>query len=123
MAAALDADDNVASMSIPVPLDELAAAVSEFGELGYLMSAGDDGRPRINHVRFRADGHVLHAGVGRRTAAALTTENKVSCLWPAIAPGGMSLIADGEATLSTVEDVTTATIAVTWAVRHAPPRS
>jgi hypothetical protein len=108
-------------MSIPVPLDELAAAVEEFGAQGYLMTVGEDGRPRINHVRFTADGDTLEAPVGQRTAAALSSRPLVSCLWPPVEPGGLSLIADGEAKLRVDGDVSLASIRVTWAVRHRPP--
>jgi len=110
-------------MSIAVPLEQLAQAVAEFGPTGFLMSAGGDGRPRINHVRFEASGSQLRAGVGRRTAEALAASPLVSCLWPAVEDGGMNLIADGHATLERSGDEVTAVIAVTWAVRHAPPRS
>ncbi len=108
-------------MSIPVELGDLADAVAEFGASGYLMSVGADGRPRINHVRFEAGDGVLRAGVGRRAAEALASQPLVSCLWPAVEPGGMSLIVDGEATLETSGEITTAAIQATWAVRHAPP--
>jgi hypothetical protein len=110
-------------MSIAVPLEQLAQVVAEFGTTGYLMSTGADGRPRVNHVRFSASGSELRAGVGRRTAEALAANPLVSCLWPAPAEGGMNLIADGAATLERSGEETTAVIAVTWAVRHAPPRS
>lgn len=108
-------------MSIAVPLEELAAAVAELGPHGFLMSAGDGGRPRINHVAFEVVDGGLRAPIGRRTAAALTARPLVSCLWPAVEPGGMSLIADGEATLRAEGDAVVAHIAVTWAVRHRPP--
>ncbi len=108
-------------MSIRVELDELADAVAEFGETGYLMSVGGDGRPRINHVRFTAIAGELRAEVGRRTADALLAQPLVSCLWPTTDPDGMNLIVDGEATVQTAEQVTTAVIRVNWAVRHAPP--
>lgn len=108
-------------MSIPVQLGDLAEVVAEFGGDGYLMSAGADGRPRINHVRFAAGDGIVRAGVGRRTAEALARQPLVSCLWPAVEPGGMNLIVDGEATLEVAGEITTAVIRVTWAVRHAPP--
>jgi len=109
-------------MSIPVALEDLAAAVAEFGPAGYLMSAGAGGRPRINHVRFTVVDGQLRAGVGRRTADALEACGAVSCLWPALRPDGMNLIVDGEATLEATDTVTTAVIRATWAVLHAPPR-
>ncbi len=111
-------------MSVPVPVDQMEAAVAEFGPLGYLMSTGGDGRPRINHVRFSATGAVLRAGVGGRTRQAIEAQPLVSCLWPGPDTGGMSLIADGRATIVPVDgddQRVEAVIEVTWAVRHRPP--
>jgi hypothetical protein len=114
-------------MSVPVPVDQMEAALAEFGSLGYLMTAGTDGRPRINHVRFRVDGAVLRAGVGGRTRQAIEAQPLVSCLWPGPDQGGMSLIADGRATIVPVlsddpaDQTVEAMIEVTWAVRHRPP--
>ena len=108
-------------MSVPVPLDQLADTVADYGGLGYLMSSGSDGRPRINHVRFSAERATLRAGVGRGTAAALVAQPHVSCLWPPRQDGGLSLIADGEATLEQDGDSTIAVVLVTWAVLHRPP--
>ncbi|MFN0029057.1 MAG: hypothetical protein ACKV2O_18005 [Acidimicrobiales bacterium] len=111
-------------MSVPVPPEEMQAAVAEFGSLGFLMTTGADGRPRINHVRFNASGAVLRAGVGGRTRQAIDAQPLVSCLWPGPDAGGMSLIADGNATIVPVEgddQLVEAVIEVTWAVRHRPP--
>ena len=113
-------------MSVPVPLDELAAAVERFGPIGFLMSGGGDGRPRINHVRLRCEGPVLHTEVGRGTAAALRERPLVSCLWPAGDAEELSLIADGTAALVDggepgPDGRIPATITVTWAVLHRRP--
>ncbi len=114
-------------MSIPVPLEELAAAVEEFGSDGYLMTVGDDGRPRVNHVRFAVVDGGLRVGVGRRTAAALRARPLVSCLWPPVSEDGMNLIVDGAAVLAEPDgdpgdELAPVAISVTWAVRHVPPR-
>lgn len=113
-------------MSVPVPLDELAATVERFGPIGFLMSAGGDGRPRINHVRLRGEGRVLHVEVGRGTAAALAERPLVSCLWPAPAGEAMNLIADGHAEVVPGAEPgpdgrVPAMITVSWAVLHRPP--
>lgn len=112
-------------MSVAVPLDELAGTVERFGPNGFLMSGGGDGRPRINHVALRCEGHVVHATVGKGTAAALAERPLVSCLWPAT-DGELSLIVDGEASLVPGGEAghdgrVPVTIAVTWAVLHRPP--
>jgi hypothetical protein len=114
-------------MSIPVPLDQLAEAVAEFGETGYLVTVGADGRPRVNHVRVRVVDDVLQVPVGRRTAEAIGGRPAVCCLWPAAGPGGMNLVIDGDARLESTGAGagagagTVAHITVTWAVRHALP--
>ena len=112
-------------MSVPVALDELAETVARFGANGFLMSAGGDGRPRINHVPMRCEGNVVHTMVGRGTAAALAERRLVSCLWPA-PDGELSLIADGEAEVVPggepgPDGRVPATVTVTWAVLHRPP--
>ena len=118
-------------MSVPVPLDQVEAAVAQFGPLGFLMSTGTDGRPRINHVQFRAQGSELRAGVGGRTRQAIEAQPLVSCLWPGPDGEGLSLIADGQARVVAVDNgpdqagngQVEAIIEVTWAVRHRPPTS
>ncbi|MEZ5260875.1 MAG: hypothetical protein R2755_03655 [Acidimicrobiales bacterium] len=112
-------------MSVPVALDELAETVARFGANGFLMSAGGDGRPRINHVATRCEGNVVHTSIGRGTAAALAERPLVSCLWPA-PDGELSLIADGEAAVVAggepgPDGRVPATITITWAVLHRPP--
>ncbi len=103
-------------MSVPVDLDLLADALAEFGTAAYLLTTGDDSRPRVAHVAIRLDGGRLHCEIGKRTAANVVARPGVSLLWPAPTPGGMSLIVDGDA------EVADNAVAVTptWAVKHRP---
>lgn len=84
-------------MSIPVPVEGLAAAMVE-RPYAYLLTVSDDGRPHaVAVVPVLADG-VLRAEVGRRTAAnAASRPNGVSLVWPPAEVGGYSLIVDGTA--------------------------
>lgn len=107
-------------MSVPVAVDQLRAALDEFGMVAYLLSAGGDGRPRCVSVSLAWSGDQLAADVGARTGANITGQPLVSLLWPPVEPGGYSLIVDASATASPKSDSTGAvvTISPTNGVRH-----
>ena len=84
-------------MSVAVELDGLKAEVKRYGDRPYLLTVGADGRPHAVAVRARFDGDELVVGAGRKTAANAGERPAVTLLWPALEPGGFSLIADGEA--------------------------
>lgn len=111
-------------MSIAVPLEDLAATIAAFGSVGYLLSVGDDGRPRANHLTFTAEGPTVRAGLGARTAVNVRARPSVSLLFPPVAGGdGMSLIVDGDAAVEDASDggaIPTVVVTATWAVRHRP---
>ena len=87
-------------MSIPVPVEGLAEAMSGRA-YAYLLTVSDDGRPHAVAVNPVLSGGVLRAAVGRRTASnAQARPNGVSLVWPPSEPGGYSLIADGTARAS-----------------------
>lgn len=86
-------------MSIVVPLDQLSAAVNEFGPVAYLLSSGGDGRPRAVSVAVTTVDGRLQASIGGRTAANIDTQSLISLLWPRVGDGPFSLIVDGEAEL------------------------
>lgn len=111
-------------MSIAVPLPDVAAAVHEFGSVGYLLTVGEDGRPRANHLTFSGQGSTVRAGIGGRTAANLAARPAVSLLFPPVTIEGMTLIVDGDATVEDPEaEVPTVVVSATWAVRHRPAPS
>jgi hypothetical protein len=107
-------------MSVPVALDQLHAALDEFGTVAYLLSAGGDGRPRCVSVALGWSGDQLVASVGKRTGANIGIQPLVSLLWPPAEPGGYSLIVDGSASMTGESEGSVAIIAITPTngVRH-----
>jgi hypothetical protein len=107
-------------MSVPVALDQLHAALDEFGTVAYLLSAGGDGRPRCVSVALSWSGDQLMASVGKRTGANIGIQPLVSLLWPPVEPGGYSLIVDGSAAVTAEADGGGAIITITPSngVRH-----
>ena len=75
------------AMSIPVPLEQLRAAIAERGAQAYLLTVTEDGRPHAVHGSVRWDGDVLATDVGKRTAANVGTRPNVSLLFPLRSPG------------------------------------
>jgi hypothetical protein len=103
-------------MSIPVAVADLAEAAAPFGAAAFLLTAGDDGRPRIAHLRvtFADGGVVVDAGRGARANA--TARPLVTLLFPPYEPDGYSLIVDADATVR-ADDVL---LVPTGAVLHRP---
>lgn len=100
---------------------ELAEAAAQHGPAAYVLTVGDDGRPRVIHVAVEvaADGAVT-AVVGRGAAANASARPDVCVLWPPAADG-YSLIADGAAAVEGEPGPETRiTIRVASAVRHRP---
>jgi hypothetical protein len=102
-------------MSIPVAIDDLVAATSEYG-WAYLLTVGDDHRPHIVAVNPTWQSELLVMDAGRRTAANATARATISLCYPPLDPSGYSLIVDGEASV----DGSTITFAPTGAVLHRP---
>ena len=107
-------------MSVPVALDQLHAALDEFGTVAYLLSAGADGRPRCVSASLSWSGDELLASVGKRTGVNIGVQPLISLLWQPVEPGGYSLIVDGSATVASEPDGSGAiiTITPTNGVRH-----
>ena len=108
-------------MSVAVAPGDLASVAADHGPTAFVLTVGDDGRPRIIHVKVDvgADG-VITAVVGRGAAANAMARPDVVVLW-APAADGFSLIADGSASVDgEPRPDTPLTIAVFSAVRHRP---
>ncbi len=105
-------------MSIPVPLEELRAAIAERGGSAYLLTVSDDGRPHAVHVAVRWEGDTLAADVGKRSAANVATRAAVSLLFAVRASGDYSLIVDGSAVVEAREEGPRLLITPTKAVLH-----
>ena len=111
-------------MSIRVTADELAEVAADYGTTAYVLTGGDDGRPRITHCTVEvADGRI-RTRLGRSASADAAARPAVSVLWPATSSQSMSLIADGTAVVwGEPAPDTEVLIEVEGAVRHraAPP--
>lgn len=84
-------------MSIPVELDRLAEALTDFGA-GYLLTASADGRVKVLTVDPTVrDGAVLVSGPSRGSAANIAVNPQVTLVFPPAQPKGFSLIVDGVA--------------------------
>lgn len=109
------------TVSVAVEPAELALSAADHGPAAYVLTVGDDGRPRVIHVAVdvAADGAIT-AVVGRGAAANASARPDVCVLWPPAADG-YSLIADGAAAVEGEPGPETRiTIRVTSAVRHRP---
>jgi hypothetical protein len=103
-------------MSIPVAIDDLAAATGEYG-WAYLLTVRDDLRPHIVAVTPSWDGEQLTMAVGHGTASNAAARPSISLCYPPVVDGGYSLIVDGEATVDAEGIVR---FAPTGAVLHRP---
>ncbi len=105
-------------MSIRVDPTELVDQLRDFGAAPFLITTSTDGRPHTTHVVVTLVGVVLQATVGRKTAANVAERPLVSLLWPPNAPGGFSLIVDGQGVATTEGDDCFVAITATGAVLH-----
>jgi hypothetical protein len=103
-------------MSIPVAIDDLAAAIEQYG-WAYLLTVRDDLRAHIVAVRPAWDDAELVMEVGRGTARNASERRAVSLCYPPAEPDGYSLIIDGDAS---VEGESVMRFAPTGAVLHRP---
>ncbi|MGO8876397.1 MAG: pyridoxamine 5'-phosphate oxidase family protein [Acidimicrobiales bacterium] len=83
-------------MTIPVELAALRGRIEEYGQRGYLLTAGPDGRPHSVGVGVRWVDDLLVTAPGNTTLANASARPLVALLWPPAEPGGYSLIVDAE---------------------------
>jgi hypothetical protein len=107
-------------MSIPVPLEELRAALAERGGSAYLLTIADDARPHAVHAPVRWEGDALAVDVGKRSAANAAARPSVSLLYPLRVEGDYTLIVDGTAVVASRQDGQRLLITPTKAVLHRP---
>ncbi len=84
-------------MSIPVDLDELAAAMADY-PTAFLVTVNEDLRVHAVQVHPKlSDGALRIAEPGRRTSANLAARPNVTVLFPPYEVGGYTLLVDGHA--------------------------
>jgi hypothetical protein len=103
-------------MSIPVAIEDLAAATGEYG-WAYLLTVRDDLRPHIVAVTPVWDGDRMVMSVGRGTARNAAARSAISLCYPPVVDGGYSLIVDG---VAAVDGEATVRFSPTGAVLHRP---
>jgi hypothetical protein len=107
-------------MSLQVTLDDLGDAVAQ-REFGYLLTVGDDGRPRaialLAEVTTDTVSLVFHLG-SAGTLDAAAERPRVSVLFPPTDDDPYSLIVDGEAVVDS--EAGTVEVRAERAVRHRP---
>ena len=103
-------------MSIPVAIEDLAAATGEYG-WAYLLTVRDDLRPHIVAVTPVWDGDRMVMSVGRGTARNAVARSAISLCYPPVVDGGYSLIVDG---VAAVDGEATVRFSPTGAVLHRP---
>jgi Pyridoxamine 5'-phosphate oxidase len=83
-------------MSVPVTLEELPEQIERFGPHAYVVTVGEDGRPRATSVSVSwHNAALLKFGAGRRTAENVSGNDQIALLWPAPVPGEHALLVDG----------------------------
>jgi len=103
-------------MSIPVAIDDLAAAVEQYG-WAYLLTVRDDLRPHIVAVTPAWDSTTLVMEVGRTTGRNAVARPSIALCYPPSESDGYSLIVDGDAS---VEGDSTVRFVPSGAVLHRP---
>lgn len=107
-------------MSIPVAIDDLAAATAERG-WAYLLTVRDDMRPQIVAVTPTWDGEHLVMDVGGGTARNAAARSSISLCYPPVIDSDYSLIVDGDAGVEARADGgSIVKLAPTGAVLHRP---
>jgi hypothetical protein len=106
-------------MSVPVPIEALAAQVRSYGAVAFVITTSEDGRPHTVSVAIVLDGPTLRAAVGRTTASNAAARPSVTVLWSPSADPRYSLSVDAEARVEGTAGVdATVVLTPTRAVQH-----
>lgn len=89
------------SMTTNVDFDQLAEKLVGH-DYAYLITVDSENRPHPVPVMPVLQGDTVHVGAlgGRRSRVNLARSNDVTVMWPPPAPGGYTVIADGQAEVS-----------------------
>ena len=82
-------------MSIPVEIENLEDALSEYGMNPYLITIDNEAHPHITHVTLSRDSLGFVCGIGKKTSANVLDRPSVALLWPPMKQDSHSLIVDG----------------------------
>ena len=96
----------------------LESALQQYGSEAYLFTMGEKG-PHISPVSVGLDGARLKVVLGKTASGNIVANPAASVLWPALEPGGYSIIVNGDVTLDDRE-AALASIAITKSVFHRP---
>lgn len=81
-------------MSVPVSLEALAEQLAVYGDVAYVVTTSDDGRPHTVSARVDLVDGALRAPVGRTTAINVGARPAVTVLWAPADDPRYSLIVD-----------------------------
>ncbi|MBF82721.1 MAG: hypothetical protein CL522_04930 [Actinobacteria bacterium] len=107
-------------MSIPVEIENLETALSEYGMNPYLITTDNEAHPHITHVTLSKDSAVFVCGLGKKTSANALERPSVALLWPPLTPDSHSLIVDGVMEVIDTEEGPQGRIAPKAAILHRP---
>ena len=105
-------------MSTPLPLHDLASAITARGAGAYVLTVSEPGAPHVVHAEVVKDGDRLLAVVGAHTADNARRQPRVSLLYAPRQPGDYSLIVDALATVEATAAGPRLNMAPTRAVLH-----
>ena len=107
-------------MSIPVDIENLEDALSEYGMNPYLITTDNEARPHITHVTLSADSAGFVCDLGRKTSANAIDRPSIALLWPPPTQDSHSLIVDGVIEVIDTQDGPQGLIAPKAAILHRP---
>ena len=61
-------------------VDELKSVAAPYGPSAYVLTGGDDGRPRVNHCIVEVHGDLLRTRLGRTASANIAARPAVAVL-------------------------------------------
>ena len=108
-------------MSVPVSIERLRDAMTDFHAAPYFLTVSDDGRPHAVAVVASWVDDELAFPVGRRSATNTAARPLASLVWPPEEVGGYSLIVDGTAEVDATGQGGLVRLLPTKAVLHRAP--
>ena len=107
-------------MSIPVEIENLEDALSEYGMNPYLITIDNEAHPHITHVTLSRDSLGFVCGIGKKTSANVLERPSVALLWPPMKQDSHSLIVDGVMEVIDTQEGPQGRIAPKAAILHRP---